>query len=240
MPELEKNNNQPGSKHFLHNKVMLIVGARNQLGLDLAQTGAELGAQIVLAGLEKQILKQAAKKLVSSNYKALFTDMNPTKPDEVANTFVAIKEKFKTLDMVFINLDFKKLNSVADVTWIELQNHLLMNFTAPFLCIQNAFKKMQRGGVIIAINSNKFDAGGPNNSIYSASKTALHQMLNVAREEAKSYDLRIVEVFINETSLHNADDIKQKKFLRDASRQILLASNPHSCAHQKELHIEFS
>ncbi len=230
----------PATKTFMEDKLMMIIGGGNQLGLDLAKAAAELGAQIVLAGLEEEILKHAAKKLVATGYKALFSTLNPTKPDEVKSIFATVKERFGKLDILVLNLEFANFNPIEKVGWIEWQNILMLNLTAPFLCLQQGFKLMQENSIIIGINSSLSRLKTPKSAAFASAKAGMHQLLAVAREEAKIRKIEILEAFIDEETLPRDNKDKMKKFYRDAARQIVIACNPLSSAHQLEFYLGYS
>ena len=100
--------------------------------------------------------------------------------------------------------------------------------------------EVEKSGIIIGINSFTSLSNEPNTGAYGTSKAAFHHLLQVAREEAKPKGIEILEAFIDETSFPEDDNEKMKKFFRDAARQLIVACNPLSCAHQLEFHIRFS
>ncbi|MCD4656989.1 MAG: SDR family oxidoreductase [Planctomycetes bacterium] len=237
MTESNSENNNADSLLFLKDKVFFVVGAENQLGLDISQIGAEMGAQVILAGMNESVLKEAAKRLVSQQHKAFFTCINPTKPDEVKSQFISLREKFKEINVLVLNLDFNVNKKIVDTNWVEWQNHLLINLTAPFLFIKYAMSYMNENSKIVVINTNKFNQNVVQSAAYCASKAALHKFLKSARIEASQHSIDLIEAIFDESTYKDCDKEKLMEFFRDAAKQIIIALNPTSKANHQELHI---
>ncbi len=237
MTESNSENNNDDPLLFLKDKIFVVVGAENQLGLDISQIGAEMGAQVILAGMNESVLKDAAKRLVSQQHKAFFTCINPTKPDEVKSQFISLREKFKEINVLVLNMDFKVNKKIVDTSWVEWQNHLLINLTAPFLFIKYALSYMTENSKIVVINTDKFNPKTDQSAAYCASKAALHSFLQIARTEASKHDIDLIEAIFDESTYLDCSKDKLKTFYRDAAKQIIIAINPLSEANHQQLHL---
>ena len=56
---------------LMENKVVLITGAAQGIGLAAARTFAEAGASVALADWDKALVNKAAEQLTADGYKAL-------------------------------------------------------------------------------------------------------------------------------------------------------------------------
>ena len=231
----EKNVESSGDLQFLKDKVFLIIGAETQLGLDLGQVSAELGSQVILAGMNEPLLKDAAKRLVSQDYKAFFSCLNPTQPEEVKNTFKSLKSKFEKIDYLILNMDFRNQKKIVETSWIDWQNHLLINLTAPFLFIKYAFSYMKKGSKIVLINSQRTQITDKKSAAFRTAKAALKEFMNVAREESAEYGIELIEANVDESTATSKGNLKN--FYFDSAKRIVLALNPFSEVHQKEIHL---
>ncbi len=111
-------------------------------------------------------------------------------PEEVAEAFASVKEKFGSLDILANNAGISSRTSLYDYTLEEFQKIVDINLTAVFICSQAAARIMkdQGGGVIINTSSMVGEYGQPSGCGYPATKFAVNGLTkSLARELAKDH-----------------------------------------------------
>lgn len=113
---------------------------------------------------------------------------NLCNPEEVANAFASVKEKFGSIDILANNAGISSRTSLYDYTLEEFSQILDINLKAVFVCSQAAARimKAQGGGVIINTSSMVGEYGQPSGCGYPATKFAVNGLTkSLARELAK-------------------------------------------------------
>lgn len=113
---------------------------------------------------------------------------NLCNPEDVAQAFASVKERFGSLDILANNAGMSSRTSLYDYTLEEFSKILDINLKAVFVCSQAAAKimKEQGGGVIINTSSMVGEYGQPSGCAYPATKFAVNGIVkSLARELAK-------------------------------------------------------
>jgi NAD(P)-dependent dehydrogenase (short-subunit alcohol dehydrogenase family) len=175
----------------LDNKVALITGAARGIGKAVALSFAEEGAILVLADKDIETLSrtEAEIKKKGSRVKAIPTDVSIE--SQIENLFSAIIKHFGRLDILVNNagiFDYGPIENMTTDTWNKV---LAVNLTAPFICIQQAFRimKLQGGGRIINIGSISAQRVRPYNAAYSSTKFGLVGLTHTAALEGRKYGI---------------------------------------------------
>jgi len=168
----------------IENKVIVITGAAQGLGAQIAKRLGILGASLALidVNLEKLLTLKSDLKELGIHSECFVADVSSE--EQVSDAFQSIKSHFKTIDGLVNNAGIirdqflNKLNKLG-----ELESHSLsswqsvidVNLTGVFLCGREASRIMietKVAGVIINISSIS-KAGNLGQSNYSASKAGV-------------------------------------------------------------------
>ena len=182
-------------------KVIVITGGAQGLGLAMAECLAKKGAKLALVDLNQERLDQAVIqcKKVGGDAKAYLA--NVAKEDEVETLFAQIVKDFGALDALVNNagilrdgLLIKAKDGVIAkrMSLAEWQAVIDVNLTGVFLCGREAASKMiELGskGVIINISSVS-KAGNMGQSNYSAAKAGVAAMTVTWAKELARYGIR--------------------------------------------------
>lgn len=180
----------------LQDKVIVITGAARGLGLAMAETLANQGANIALVDLQQSAVEVAAAKIPGARaYEANVTD-----EAQVEQLFEQIVADFQRLDGLVNNAGITQdgllikwrdgeLDKMSLQQW---QSVIDVNLTGVFLCGREAAAHMAKlgdGGVIVNISSIS-RVGNFGQTNYSATKAAVVAMtVNWAKELAR-YQIR--------------------------------------------------
>ena len=147
----------------------LVTGAGRGIGLAAAAALAEAGAHVTLAARTASEI-EAAAGLIGARAEAAVLDVADT------GAVAAFFNSRPAYHVLINNAGTNRPNPVWDVTGADYDAVLDLNVKAAFFVAQGAIKAMLRDGVkgsLIHMGSQMGHVGGPNRSLYCASKWAI-------------------------------------------------------------------
>lgn len=189
----------------LNGKVALVTGSARGIGKAMALGLAKQGADIVLADIDNNRLKQAANEILSCAVKVEAVPTDVTKEQQVENLFKRAIERFGRLDILINNagvFDASPIEEMSVETWDKV---ITIDLRAPFLCTRAAFRimKQQGGGRIINIGSISASRVRANNAAYSAAKFGLVGLTHNTALEGRKYGINCGCLHPGETRRQN-------------------------------------
>ena len=165
----------------LHERVVLVTGAKGGLGTFVTNSFLEAGARVI--GVSRSI---AASDFPNPNFSAISSEISS---GDNARTLVGeVVAKCGRLDgLVHLVGAFAGGQSVAETDDATLDRMLNLNFRSAFYMIQSVLPRMreQGSGRILAIGSKAAVEPSPMAGAYAASKAALVSLIRtVARENS--------------------------------------------------------
>jgi len=168
----------------IENKVIVITGAAQGLGAQIAHRLGALGAKLALIdlNLEKLLTLKAELKKKSIESECFVADISSE--EQVSDTFQSIFERFNRIDGLVNNAGIirdqflnksNKNGMIESLTLSKWQSVIDVNLTGVFLCAREASKIMieqKIHGVIVNISSIS-KAGNIGQSNYSAAKSGV-------------------------------------------------------------------
>lgn len=157
-------------------------------GFAVVKKYLENGANVAIAGSRQESVDKALAQLSEYEGRVMGICPNLCNPEEVANAFASVKEKFGSIDILANNAGISSRTSLYDYTLEEFSQILDINLKAVFVCSQAAARimKAQGGGVIINTSSMVGEYGQPSGCGYPATKFAVNGLTkSLARELAK-------------------------------------------------------
>jgi len=164
-----------------------ITGAAQGLGLAMAHSLADAGANIVLMDMQDDAVQAAAAEIAAKGVKATGYALNVTDEEQVEAAFAQVAQDHGQLNGLIncagimrdgLLLKVKEGKVVDKMSKQQFQAVLDVNVTGTFLCGREAAAQMvetQSKGVIINISSVS-RAGNMGQTNYSASKSAVATM----------------------------------------------------------------
>ena len=161
------------------NKVIIVTGASQGIGLETAKLLASEGATVVLAARSGEILKNHEKELAHSL--AIPTDMR--KPGDIENLINKTVEKFGRIDILVNNAGQGMYGPFEKIDVDEYKNIMELNVYAPLRAMQLVIPIMRKqgGGMILNISSRVSKNYFPNLAAYASTKYALNALSLTAR-----------------------------------------------------------
>lgn len=173
---------------MLKGKTAIVTGGTRGIGFAVVKKYLENGANVAIAGSRQESVDKALTQLSEYEGRVMGICPNLCNPEEVANAFASVKEKFGSIDILANNAGISSRTSLYDYTLEEFSQILDINLKAVFVCSQAAARimKEQGGGVIINTSSMVGEYGQPSGCGYPATKFAVNGLTkSLARELAK-------------------------------------------------------
>ena len=175
---------------MLTGKTAIVTGGTRGIGLAIVKKYLENGANVAVAGSRRETVDKAVAQLAEYGDRVMGIWPDLCTPQEVAEAFASVKEKFGSLDILANNAGISSRTGLYDYTVEEFSKIMDLNVKAVFVCSQAAARimKEQGGGVIINTSSMVSLYGQPSGCGYPTSKFAVNGLTkSLARELAKDH-----------------------------------------------------
>jgi len=161
----------------LKNKVAVITGAKQGIGLGIALAFAREGCNVVVSDISQADCEKAVKKMQKHGIKTLAVACDVSKKNEVDNLINKTVKKFGKLDILVNNAGIFPFVPFSQMTEADWDKVIDVNLKSIFLCSQAAVKKMKSGGKIVNISSIASLVGFEGLVHYCASKGGVNGMI---------------------------------------------------------------
>lgn len=158
----------------LQNKVAIVTGAAQGIGLGIARVLAQEGAQVVLSDLQDAAGSEAAAAIQAAGGLAIYHHADVTSESEIVNLVGAAVDHFGRLDIVVNNAGIVAVQTVEESSVADWDRVMAVNVRAIFLTTKYALPHLRRAGggsivVVASVSSMVAQQGTP---AYCASKGA--------------------------------------------------------------------
>lgn len=177
----------------LNNKVAIITGAGQGVGLGIAQAFADEGAKLVITGRNAEKLEAVVDDLCDRGAEVLVVPGDARLRSSANEAVAAAIKRFGQLD-ILVN------NAQSTVPGTPLEDHddemisMIMEsgFRGTLQHMQAAFPHMkERGGSIINLGSREGIFGGVGMGVYAANKEAIRGLSRTAAREWGKHRIRV-------------------------------------------------
>lgn len=173
---------------MLKGKTAVVTGGTRGIGFAIAKKYLDNGANVAICGSRQDSVDKALVKLTAYEGRVMGIWPDLCDPQQVAEAFASVKERFGSLDILANNAGISSRTSLYEYTVEEFSRIMDINVKAVFVCSQAAARimKEQGGGAIISTSSMVGEYGQPSGCGYPASKFAVNGLTrSLARELAK-------------------------------------------------------
>ncbi len=214
----------------LREKIALITGATQGIGLEIARALADEGCSLVLCGRNQARLRSVETQLLGKKARVLAVPCDVRDQKSVARLFAAIRKQFGRLDILVnsagIAHAFIPVGKLPLETWNDV---LATNLTGTFLVTKGALPLMKRGATIANILSLSAKRAFPNLAAYNASKFGALGFTSTLRTELRSEGIRVIALLPGATDTPIWDtlwpDAPRKKMIRATTvAQVLISA----------------
>lgn len=176
----------------LTNKVALITGGANGIGLATVNRFAKEGAKIILWDVSDDGHK-VAEQLKKQGHEAIFLNVSVNDLDEVQSAMDMARQHFGRIDILINNAGITKDRTLLKMSKQEWDDVISVNLTGVFNCTQAvaSIMKEQNYGRIISASSNVAIRGNYGQTNYVATKSAIIGMTKVWAMELGRYGITV-------------------------------------------------
>jgi glucose 1-dehydrogenase len=165
----------------LKDRIAVVTGAAQGIGLAIAERFAREGAKIVIGDIKAEG-KAAAERLAAEGAEAVFQEGDVGCRKDAEALVARAVEAFGRIDILVNNAGVTHNADFLDVTEEDFDRVLRTNLKSAFLCGQAAAREMVRqgnGGAIINMASVNAILAIPNQVPYAVSKGGINQLTRV-------------------------------------------------------------
>jgi len=171
----------------LKDKIALITGGTEGIGLAAAKLFAREGAYVFITGRRRKELDEAVKA-IGSNVSGVQGDVARLADlDRLYETIAKVKGR---IDIVFANAGVGEFSPLGDITEEHFDKLFNVNVRGTLFTVQKALPLMNDGGSIILNGSVASVKGTPAFGVYAASKAAIRSFVRTWTSDLKGRHIR--------------------------------------------------
>jgi glucose 1-dehydrogenase len=187
---------------LLKGQKALITGASSGIGLSIALSMGQAGADVAVNYLsKKESADEVVTQLQAMGVKAFAVYADVSKEEDVQAMFKETIAQFGTVDILVSNSGLQKDSAFHDMTFADWNTVIGVNLTGQFLCCREAIREFRRRGLVESVSkaagkiicmSSVHDvipwAGHVN---YAASKGGIMMMMKSIAQEYAPHRIRV-------------------------------------------------
>lgn len=203
-------------KHIFQDKVVIVTGASSGIGEAVAREFAKNGSKVVLAARSEEKLATITSDITALGYDAMYVRTEVSNERECKNLVEKTIERYGTIHILVNNAGISMRATFDDVDLEVLHRLMNVNFWGTVYCTKYALPYLVANkGSLIGVSSVAGFHGLPARTGYSASKFAMHGLLETIRIENLNKGLHVMIIAPGFT----ATEIRKHALNADGSEQ---------------------
>jgi len=176
----------------LKDKIALITGGANGIGLATTERFVKEGAKVVLWDVSDKG-KDVAAQLTKDGYQIVFNKVSVSDTDDVQRAMGEALQQFGRIDILINNAGITRDRTLLKMSRKEWDDVISVNLTGVFNCTQAVapIMKDQNYGRIVSASSNVAIRGNFGQTNYVATKSAIIGMTKVWAMELGRYNITV-------------------------------------------------
>jgi len=175
------------TKRF-EDKVVVITGGSDGIGLASAQHFADEGAHVYITGRRQELLDEAVTQV---GHSAVGIQSDATNPTDLARFYERVKTDHGRIDVVFANAGMHHPVALEEITEAHFDATFDLNVKGLLFTVQQALPLMSKGSAIVLNGSIAGSKAYPNQSLYNASKAAVRSFARSWTNDLKERGIRV-------------------------------------------------
>ncbi len=188
----------------LDQKVALVTGGTQGIGLAAAQRFAAEGAHVYVTGRRQHRLDEAVE-LIGHGATGVLGDVGSDTDLDVL--FATIGARGRGLDVLFANAGGGEFARLEDVTRGHLEDTFLRNVLGTVFTVQKALPLLNHGASVILAGSTSASNGTPAFGAYAASKAAIRSFGRTWAAELAAAGIRVNTLIPGSTETPGLTDL---------------------------------
>lgn len=198
-------------------KNILITGATTGIGRATTLLLSEIGANVIVAGLNEDHLNDTLNDLsekAKGDVYSVLADLSTQKG--IQDVFIEVNKQFKKLD-ILINNAAVAAGNTEEGDYNEWERVVNTNLTAYIACCAEAVKCMNGDGHIINIGSMSADVREETGSVYVATKSGIQGFSEAFRKQVNKEGIKVtlIEPGAVDTDMQPQSTEKKQKEVED-------------------------
>jgi NAD(P)-dependent dehydrogenase (short-subunit alcohol dehydrogenase family) len=170
------------------NKVVIVTGGSDGIGLAAARQFADEGAYVYILGRRQQRLDEVVAE-IGHGVVAVQGDVGSA--DDLDRLYDRIKEDHGRVDVVFANAGISESAVLGAIDDTHFERVFTTNVKGTIHTVQKALPLMNQGSTIVLMGSGAGSSGFPALSVYSATKAALRSFARTWTTDLKERGIRV-------------------------------------------------
>jgi glucose 1-dehydrogenase len=178
----------------LADKVALVTGAAQGIGLACAQAFAREGAQVFITDVNEDAGRREVLRLRSEGFPVSFAGCDVSRKDQVDAAIAAAVNEFGRIDVLVANAGIVHAAEFLDLKEEDFDRVIAVNLKGIFLAGQAAARQMVKqggGGAIVNMSSVNAVLAIPNQVPYVVSKGGINQLTKVMSLALAPHHIRV-------------------------------------------------
>ena len=169
----------------LKDKVALITGAANGIGLAASEVFAKEGAKVAMADFNTEHGEKRAEELREKGYEVTFFQVNVTDRPSVDQMVAKVRETYGNIDVLINNAGITRDAMLSKLTIEDFRAVMDVNLTGVFHCTQAVLPSMIENGKGKIINTSSVSGvyGNIGQTNYAATKAGVVGMTKTWAKE---------------------------------------------------------
>jgi NAD(P)-dependent dehydrogenase (short-subunit alcohol dehydrogenase family) len=198
LPQIQHDSGVPASARdfSVEGRVVIITGAAQGIGRELARQFAAAGAVSVVADLNIDKAEAVVKEIQNAGGRGLAAGVDVSDESSVSAMVDTVIEKLGRVDVlinnasIFATLEKAPFDQIPVAQWERV---LKVNITGTYLCVRAVAAHMRKAGFgrIINVSSDSVTRGTVNYLHYVTSKSAVIGMTNSLARELGGYGITV-------------------------------------------------
>ncbi|SEM58933.1 3-hydroxybutyrate dehydrogenase [Paenisporosarcina quisquiliarum] len=167
---------------MVKDRVLLITGAAQGIGFEIAQEFYKAGAKVVLTDINEEKVKDAA---INLGNEVLGIKCDVTKEEEIVNSINATIKEFGRIDILINNAGMQHVSMLEDFPTERFELLIKIMLTAPFIATKHVLPHMRENGFGRIINMASINGlvGFAGKAAYNSAKHGVIGLTKVAALE---------------------------------------------------------
>lgn len=186
-------------------QVAIVTGGATGIGRAVSEQLAARGASVLIGYIGDQSdAEMTIRDIEAKGGTASAFCADISKVDEIKKMFAACIERYGKPDMLIANAGFSGMMPLMEITEQEYYSKFEVNTKGTLFCIQEAGRHLNNGGRIVVVSSSSVSFPCVNMTAYTASKSALHAIVEIAAKELGPRGITVNSILPGVTATENA------------------------------------